>query len=166
MSEPHLKPSDGDALDKTLAWMSAVPVAVIIVLTVIDVFGRYVFSSPLRGSMEIIEVAMALVIFTALPSITRHRGHVSVSLIDGMFKGKSQALKIIVCDAISAVALGLLTWRLGVQAAEDWRSGGASVVLQIPQAPVSLALTALAALSTLVVLGLIWRTVQRFGAQA
>ncbi len=153
-----------DRLDRILAWLSAIPVALIVILTFVDVLGRYVFSAPLRGSMEIIEFAMALVIFTALPSITRHRGHVSVSLIDGLFKGTAQRVKEMLCDAISAVALGLLTWRLGVQAMEDWRAGGSSVVLNLPHAPLSMALTFFAALSTLTVLGLIVRNINAQGA--
>ena len=55
------------ALDRLLGGLSALPVALIMVLTFADVLGRYVFSSPLRGSVELIEYAMALVIFTALP---------------------------------------------------------------------------------------------------
>ena len=147
-----------DALHRTLAWLSAVPVALIVVLTFADVLGRYLFSSPVRGSVEIIEFAMALLIFTALPLVTRRRGHVTVSLIDGLVTGRGQQLKQMLCDAISALALGVLTWRLYVQGRDDLESGSATIVLGLPHAPLSFALTALAGLSTVLVLSLIWRT--------
>lgn len=155
-----------DGLDRALGWMSAIPVALIVILTCVDVLGRYLFSAPLRGAMEIIEYAMALVIFTALPSITRHRGHVSVSLIDGWFSGWARRFKELLCDAISVLALALLTWRLVVQAMEDWRGGGSSVVLNLPHAPLSMALAVFAGLSALMVLGLIGRNLQGQGARS
>lgn len=142
-----------------LGWLSTLPVALIVVLTFADVFGRYVFSSPVRGSMEMIEFAMALVIFTALPLITRERGHVTVSLIDGLFKSAaSQKIKMVLCDAVSALALGLLTWRLYVQGLDDLQSNAATVVLSLPHAPLSFALTFFAGLTTCLVLALIWQT--------
>lgn len=84
-----LQANRSDLLFRVLGWLSALPVALIVVLTFADVLGRYVFSSPVRGSLEMIEFAMALVIFTALPLVTRQREHVTVSLIDGMFKSLS-----------------------------------------------------------------------------
>ena len=152
-----------DALQRTLAWLSAVPVALIVVLTFADVFARYAFSSPIKGSVEIIEFAMAMVIFTALPLVTRRRGHVTVSLIDNLVKGLGRKVKLVACDAISALALGLLTWRLFLQGRDDLESGSATIVLGLPHAPLSFTLTFFAGLTTLLVLALIWRTVTAQG---
>ena len=152
-----------DALHRTLAWLSAVPVAMIVVLTFADVLGRYLFAAPVRGSIEMIEFAMALVIFTALPLVTRQRGHVSVSLIDNMVGRVGGKIKLVLCDAVSALALGLLTWRLGVQGQDDLASKAATIVLGLPKAPLSFALTFFAGLTTLLVLAMIWRTVNAQG---
>lgn len=163
-STSSLQVSRPDLLSRTLGWFSALPVALIVILTFADVLGRYVFSSPVRGSLEMIEFAMALVIFTALPLITRQRGHVTVSLIDGMFKSSaSRKLKTIVCDAISALALSLLTWRLYIQGQDDLKSGSATIVLNLPHAPLSFALTFFAGLTTCLVLALIWQTLTNKG---
>lgn len=149
---------------RLLGWLSALPVALILILTFADVLGRYMFSSPIRGSVELIEFAMALVIFTALPMVTRQREHVTVSLIDGFFKGTSQRIKTVLCDAVSVLALSLLTWRLALQGLEDLQSETATVVLGMPHAPLSFVLTALAGVSTFVMLGLIWNTITQPGA--
>lgn len=153
-------------LVRTLGWLSALPVAVIVLLTFADVLGRYVFSSPIRGSVEIIEFSMALVIFTALPLVTRTRSHVTVSLIDGLVTGRSQRIKTMLCDAVSAFALGVLTWRLAVQGMDDLASSSATLVLGLPHAPLSFALTALAGVSTGVLLVLIWHSLSQKGAAA
>lgn len=154
------------ALDRLLGGLSALPVALITVLTFADVLGRYVFSSPLRGSFELIEYAMALVIFTALPLVTRSRGHVSVSLIDGLVRGTAKRFKLVLCDALSALALGLMTWRLWVQGTEDLEAGTSTTVLGLPQAPLSFALAAFAGISVLVVLMLIAATLRQAGEAA
>ena len=150
--------------ERWLGWLSALSVALIVAITFADVFGRYVFASPLRGGVEIIEYAMAIVIFTALPLVTRRRGHVTVSLVDGLFSGAGARIKTVLCDAISAVALGVLTWRLALQGLSDLESDAATVVLGLPQAPLGFVLTAFAALSTLMMLLLIWNTLTGKGA--
>ena len=77
------------------------PLALIVLLTFADVFARYLFARPIRGSVEIIQYAMALVIFTALPLVTRHRGHVTVSLVDKLLSGRAAWVRQLVCDALS-----------------------------------------------------------------
>lgn len=162
-SSPH---SATPWLVKALGLLSALPVALIVTLTFVDVFARYVFSAPVRGSVEIIEQAMALVIFTALPLVTHQRQHVSVGLLDNLRAGALRRIKMLLCDAISAAALALMTWRLAVQALEDLDGGTASVVLGLPSAPLGFALTTLAGASTLVMLALAWTSLKPQGEPA
>ena len=146
-----------DFFDRILGALSVFPVAVIVALTFADVFARYLFSAPIRGSVEIVEYAMALVIFIALPLVTRNRGHVSVSLIDGLVGGAAKRVKILLCDLLSAAMLAVLTWRLWVQASEDLAHGTRTIVLGWPHAPLYYAMAVLAAASTLAMLSLCWR---------
>lgn len=163
-TEQHAAGRDESGLFRLLGLLSAIPVALILILTFADVLGRYIFSSPVRGSVELIEFAMALVIFTALPLVSRNREHVSVSLIDGLFKGTGLRIKTMLCDAVSALALGILTWRLALQGLEDLQSETATVVLGLPHAPLSFTLTALAGASTMAVLVLTWNAISNNGA--
>lgn len=149
-----------DAFEQLLGTLSVIPVALIVVVTFADVFARYVFAAPIRGSVEIVEYAMALVIFTALPLVTRNRGHVSVSLIDGLVGGAAKRLKTVLCDLISSVVLGVLTWRLWVQAGDDWAHDTRSVVLGWPHAPLYYTMAVLAAASMLGMLWLSWYSVR------
>lgn len=163
-TEPQDADRESSVLFRWLGWISALPVALIVMLTFADVLGRYLFSSPVRGSVELIEFAMALVIFTALPLVTRQRAHVTVSLIDEFFKGTGLRIKTMLCDAVSALALGTLTWRLALQGLEDLDAETATIVLGLPHAPLSFVLTALAGVSTLTVLLLIWHSLTHEGA--
>ncbi len=147
--------AESSSLHHALGILSAIPAGFIVLLTAADVLARYTFSAPIKGSVEMIEWAMALLIFTAMPLVTRQRGHVSVSLIDGLVKGSAQKFKVILCDLISAIALGIMTWRLIVQGLDDFQSKSASIVLGLPNAPLSFILAFFAAATTLVVLAMI-----------
>jgi TRAP-type transport system small permease protein len=140
--------------------LCALPLGLIVLLTFVDVFARYVFSRPIRGSLEIIQYAMALVIFTALPVVTRHRGHIVVSLIDKYMTGGRKRVQQVVCDALSLLALALITWRLWEQGFSDQAGKTQSIVLGMPQAPLSWTLCVLAALATLVMVALLWRSLK------
>jgi TRAP-type transport system small permease protein len=146
--------------ERVLGFACALPLALIVVLTFADVFARYLFASPIRGSVEIIEFAMALVIFTALPLVTRRRGHITVSLVDGLLKGRAGHVKRVLCDLLSATALGVLTWRLWLQAGSDVRASTQTIVLGLPTAPLTYALAAFALLSLGAMLWLLWRNLQ------
>jgi TRAP-type C4-dicarboxylate transport system permease small subunit len=147
-------------LDRALGLLCAVPVALIVALTFADVFARYLFAAPIRGSIEIIEFAMALLIFTALPLVTRHRGHVTVSLIDGVVRGTVRRLKAGLCDAVSTLALALMAWRLWVQAGGDLDAGNRTMMLGLPHAPLVYAMATLAALSALLMATLTWHSLR------
>jgi TRAP-type C4-dicarboxylate transport system permease small subunit len=148
------------AFDRILGMISIIPLAVIVCLTFADVFARYVFSAPIKGSIEIIEYAMALVIFSALPLVTRQRGHVSVTLFESLFKGKTKRLKNVLCDALSAIALLMLAWRISVQATDDLQASTTTMVLGLPHAPLYFALAVLAAVSAIVTLQLLWNNLR------
>ncbi|MDI9330345.1 MAG: TRAP transporter small permease [Alphaproteobacteria bacterium] len=163
MSEMQgLSPSD-DSLDRALGILSSIPLGLIVVLTFIDVFARYLISAPIKGSLEIIQYAMALSIFAALPLVTRHRGHVTVSLIDGMLGVGALRFKTIVCDLISLLALGLMSWRLWVYASESTEQKQQTIVLALPQGPLVYALSVFAALTSVLVLIDLWRQFGRSG---
>jgi hypothetical protein len=68
------------------------------------------------------------------------------------------------CDSISALALGLLAWRLALQGMADLESDASSIVLGLPHAPLSFALAALAGWATLAMLLLIRGTLAGRGA--
>jgi TRAP-type transport system small permease protein len=160
--------SPGDhRLETALGLLCAVPLAVILAVTFLDVFARYLFSAPIRGSVEIIEFAMALVIFGALPLVTRSRGHVTVGLLDGVVgTGAGRRIKQLLCDALSVIALALLAWRLWGHAGGQLEEASRSIVLGLPHAPLTYVMFALALLSMLLMLALMWRGDARTGRGA
>ncbi len=144
--------STGSRFEKILGWMSAIPLTLILVLTFADVLMRYLFARPVRGSSELIQFAMALTIFAALPVVTRQREHICVSLTDGLFRGRARVAKLLACDAVSLLALALIAWRLGIQAVEYIDSKAATIVLGLGMAPLTFVMCAFAVLTCAVVI--------------
>ncbi len=66
----------------------------------------------------------------------------------------------IACDALSLLALALITWRLWEQAASDLAGQTSTVVLGLPQAPLAWVMCAFAAVATLVMARLLWGSVR------
>ena len=144
--------------DRLLGLATAVPLFGIVALTFADVFARYLFASPIRGAHEIIQFAMALTIFTALPLVTRRREHITVSLIDGLVRGvTARRIKQFLCDAVSLAALAVLAWRLWIQAGESAAAESATIVLKLPMAPLIYLMSGLAAASVVLVALQCWQ---------
>lgn len=152
MGEMQNVASNEDGLDRWLGILSSLPLGLIVALTFLDVFARYLISAPIKGSLEIIQYAMALSIFAALPLVTRHRGHVTVSLIDGLLGTVAMRVKTILCDLISLLALLLMSWRLWIYAGESIEEKQQTIVLALPQGPLVYILAVFAALTSLLVL--------------
>jgi TRAP-type transport system small permease protein len=142
---------------QALGLLTAIALFAIVALTFLDVFARYLFSSPIRGAVEIIQFAMALVIFTALPLVTRQREQVTVSLIEGLVTGATaRRFKQFACDLVSLVAVVMLAWRLWVQAGESAKDKTATIVLGWPMAPLTYFMCACAMATALVILIQMW----------
>ena len=137
--------------DVLLGWMSAAPLALILLLTFADVLMRYLFAMPVRGSSEMIQFAMALTIFAALPVVTRQREHIVVGIISDLVRGRVRMVKLLFCDGLSLLALGLMTWRLGIQAFEYIDSKSATIVLRLEMAPLAFVMCAFSLVTCVVV---------------
>lgn len=51
-------------------------------VTVVDVTGRYLFSAPLQGAYELIELSLGLMIMSGMPLVSWQGSQISVSLIE------------------------------------------------------------------------------------
>lgn len=54
----------------------------LVLLTCVDVIGRYFLGNAINGSTEMTEIALAVIIFAEMPVITWRGGHVVVDLLD------------------------------------------------------------------------------------
>lgn len=101
---------------------------------------------------------MALVIFAALPLVTRHREHVTVSLIDRLVGlGRARAIQRMACDLVSLCAVALIGWRLWIQAGEAVVANTRTIVLNWPMAPVTYIMSVCAAVTAVIIALQCWQ---------
>jgi TRAP-type C4-dicarboxylate transport system permease small subunit len=121
------------------------------VLTCVDVVGRYLLARPVVGADELIAVGMAIVIFGGLPLVSARGEQITVDLLVSRFRGAVRRIQALAVAAVSAGALAYLAYRLVHIALRLERAGDHSTLLQIPYAPVAYFMGAMAAIACLLV---------------
>jgi TRAP-type C4-dicarboxylate transport system permease small subunit len=101
-------------------------------LTVISVVGRAVFSAPIPGDFELVELGMAVAIFAFLPYCQIVRGNVIVDLFTTKASARTKALLDGVGNLLFTAIAALLTWRVALGALEIRSYHETTMVLQVP----------------------------------
>ena len=132
-----------------LGGVAAVLLFCMMVLTFIDVAGRYVFSSPLPAAYELISLIMPAIIFCALPYVGYRENHVTIDLLDIFLSPTVKRWQGFVVNLVSAVALGFIAYRLFARFQDHKRFGEVTDELFLPLWPFSLIMSILCAIATL-----------------
>ena len=115
--------------------LAGVALLAIMALTFFDVGGRKLLSHSITGSLELTELLMVVVIFAAMPLVSRRGEHVVFDSLDPYLphfvRVVQRALVQAVC-AITLLGLGVLMWKTGNSFLE---SGETTAQLTIPKAP-------------------------------
>jgi TRAP-type C4-dicarboxylate transport system permease small subunit len=106
-------------------------------LVAVDVTGRYVFSKPIKGALEIDELMMVIVAFLAFAYCTYRKGHIMVELVLYRLSRRTQAIMNGFTSLISAFIVGLAAWQMGIYGYNELFSltGQVTLLLSIPIAP-------------------------------
>lgn len=104
-------------------------------LTFVDVVMRYVVNRPLRGSLEITELLLLVLIFAGLPLVTHAGEHVTMDLIDRLLGERGRGLLERIVELVSAALMFLLTWLMWLKAGRVSAYGDTTDVLRIVVGP-------------------------------
>ena len=138
-------------LDQFLGFLAATVLMLLMIVTFIDVTGRYLFLAPLPGAFEMTEIMMAMLIFAGLPLVSRANQHVTVNLIIGLFSPKIRHFQRLITQIIMTLVFGVMAWRMWIKAVEMLVQGDETAYLLIPIAPVAFFMTILLGVSSLIV---------------
>jgi TRAP-type C4-dicarboxylate transport system permease small subunit len=124
-------------IDRSLSLIGCTLLFGTMLITCVDVVGRYFLNAPLMGGFELTEVLMAALIFLGMPLVTAQDDHIKVDLLDAVVPARirrfQEALTSLVCSGVSA----LITWTLLAKAKQVASFEDHTEVLHIPLAPVS-----------------------------
>ena len=69
-------------MSRLLTWIGGLALLVMTLWTVVDVITRYALAKPLRGSIDLVESTLVLVVFLALAECFRFDEQITVDLVD------------------------------------------------------------------------------------
>lgn len=112
---------------------SSIVIFVMMILTFVDVVGRYLFNSPIFGASEMISALLALTIFAGLGVTNARDEHIVVELFDGPFKRLfTPFIYEIIIQVFSIFAMMLIAFVLYEHAIEAYEINSLTVVLEMP----------------------------------
>ena len=139
--------------------LACVALAAMLVLTIGDVFGRYVVARPLKGATELVQYTMVLVVFAGLPVVTARAQHVSVGLLDKVLAGGARRAQLAGVAVTSAAVLAVQAWVLFGHAQAMREAGDVVGALRLPVHPAGYFMALLSALAAAVCVAAVLRPV-------
>lgn len=144
-----------------LGGIAAIILFAMMMLTCVDVFGRYFLSKPVPGGFELTEVMLACLIFTGLPLVTLRQEHVTVDVLDPVTPDKLLRIQHVIACLIASGSTGYLTWRLWIKAGNMLASGETTAQLKLTLGWLTYGMSGLMALTSLTFLILVLRRPSR-----
>ena len=119
-------------ITRYLGYIAALVLAAMMILTVVDIVGRFFFNHPIGGVTELTSLMLVVIVGLSLGWCALERGHVKVDLVMDRLPQKAQY----VIDNFLLIATFLLfvviTWRTFVETTE---SESSSSILRLPLTP-------------------------------
>jgi len=136
-------------IDAVLGIAASALLMLLMLVTVVDVVGRYLFNRPLPGGFELTELGLLVLIFAGLPLVSRADEHVTMDFIDRLLAPDARALLERAVHVICAAIFFLAAWLVWLKADRIWEYRDATDVLRVVYGPfvyfmaVMIALTAI-----------------------
>jgi TRAP-type C4-dicarboxylate transport system permease small subunit len=118
-----------------LNWIALVGIVVMMVLTTLDVIGRFVFNSPIEGNYDITGLIGLSIVAAAMSRTQFAKGHVAVDFLIRFFKPRLRAAVESTTFLISIILFGLIAWYGFFYGNALLAAGEVSQTVKIPFAP-------------------------------
>lgn len=119
-------------LTRVLALAGGAMLLLAVVVTLISVTGRYVFSQPVPGDYELVELICAIAVFLCFPYTHAANGNISALFFTSGLPVRYQRWLDLIHDVIFMVIAALLTWRLAAGLSDKFSTGDGTILLRIP----------------------------------
>ena len=121
-----------DVLSRIGLIVGSVLLAMMMVLTVIDVFMRYVFSAPLPSAAEMTQILLSMTVFMGFILVSRDGSHIVVSLFEPALTRVAPRLYRLLYAITNTVGTAFILWVLILAAKDSFVFKDVTEVLEIP----------------------------------
>jgi len=102
------------------------------VMTVVSVTGRYLFTAPIAGDIELVELGAGAAVAAFLPYCQLRGGHVIVDFFTGGLSPRRRARLDGLNALVFAFCAGLVAWRMALGGVDTFLTNDETMVLGVP----------------------------------
>ena len=125
-----------DTIIKSLSAAACVVIAILALVVVSHIVGRFLFKQPLLGIVELVEIMMVIIGFFAIGYTAIKRGHVHVDLVISRLSRRTQAVLLRIAFFLSTGVFAVITYQGIVNTIYYTQHlGQTTTVLSVPFAP-------------------------------
>jgi len=99
-------------ISKIMSFIAHIILLFIMFLITFDVFGRYFFSKPIKGTFELTELSLSLIVLFGLGITHWYKEHVDINLLIDKLSKKMILIVDAVINALIAIVSFLTFWKL------------------------------------------------------
>jgi TRAP-type C4-dicarboxylate transport system permease small subunit len=112
--------------------LAAVALVVMMCVTVVDVFFRYVFNSPIRSSYDMVEATMVLFVFNGMSTAFLQRRNIVIDLVDSFAGRRLVRVLIRLSDVLTVAVLALFIYAMLTPALQSYGYSERKLELGLP----------------------------------
>jgi TRAP-type C4-dicarboxylate transport system permease small subunit len=101
-------------------------------MTVVSILGRALFTTPVSGDYEMVEIGLAIAVFFFLPECHRQKGHVVVDFFTISASQKTLRILSAISELLFLIVSLLFAWRLAIGTYEAWEYSEQTMILELP----------------------------------
>lgn len=151
-----------DKLSLAFAMSGGVIFIALVAMSIVSILGRKLFSAPIQGDLELMQMGAAVGAAAFLPLCELHDHNIKVDALTSWMSERGRRLLDGVAHLLLFVAAVMLTWRTGLSVPDVKASYEVSALLGIPMwIPVGLLVPSLALLAA----AALYRAYLSFGAR-
>jgi TRAP-type transport system small permease protein len=146
---------------RPFGWIAAAALVFMMLLTTVAVLARWLFAIEVFGVVDMMEMALAVCIFVALPGVFLRDEHITVALVDSLGPARLTYLLRLAGLALGLAFVGVTLVQIVPPALDKFRYGEGTMTLQLPRWWQAIPIAVAFACSALAIVALAWRLLRR-----
>lgn len=122
-------------LDSIITWWGlagGLVFCAIVVMSIVSIVGRKMFSAPIEGDMELLMMGAAIGSAAFLPLCEMHDHHIKVDALTTWMSERGRAWLDVLAHGLLALASGVISWRTVLYTIEAHENMEVSTLLLVP----------------------------------